>query len=363
MASDDIERLGANLVTRLEARNNKPSAIETVESHIRVHLRPYFQTKPVAEIDADEVERFVAALRRKGLAPKTIHNVMGTLHSIFELAQRKRIVLGNPCKLVDKPKVDRSEDIRFLTQPELEAVLRALEHVDDRVNRTTLRVRTLASEGVPIREIARRIDRSVPTVYYHLKKAETGRPSSWSVVERPLYLMAAMTGLRKGELLALRWRDVDWVAEKVRVRQSYVRGQFGVPKSKRSSRGVPLALRLATELEHLHQHTVWNADDDLVFAHPETGRPLDGSKLLARFKKACERAGVRPIRFHDLRHTFGTRLAAAGVPLKTLQEWFGHRDSKTTDIYADYQPSRQEAEWVQGAFATAESKPADVHDG
>ena len=103
-------------------------------------------------------------------------------------------------------------------------------------------------------------------------------------------------------------------------------------------------------------------DSDLVFAHPETGRPLDGSKLLKRFKKACEHAAVRPVRFHDLRHTFGTRVAAAGVPLKTLQEWFGHRDSKTTDIYADYQPSLQEAEWVERAFSPPmleDAAPAD----
>jgi integrase len=57
------------------------------------------------------------------------------------------------------------------------------------------------------------------------------------------------------------------------------------------------------------------------------------------------------VRFHDLRHTFGTRMAGAGVPLRTLQEWMGHRDFKTTLIYADYQPSAHEAELVQRAFA------------
>jgi len=59
---------------------------------------------------------------------------------------------------------------------------------------------------------------------------------------------------------------------------------------------------------------------------------------------------MREIRFHDLRHTFGTRMAAAGVPLRTLQEWMGHRDFKTTLIYADYQPSEREAELVERAF-------------
>ena len=56
------------------------------------------------------------------------------------------------------------------------------------------------------------------------------------------------------------------------------------------------------------------------------------------------------MRFHDLRHTFGTRMAAAGVPLRTLQEWMGHRDFTTTLVYADYQPSSQEAELVERAF-------------
>ncbi|MGI8903264.1 MAG: tyrosine-type recombinase/integrase [Solirubrobacteraceae bacterium] len=62
-------------------------------------------------------------------------------------------------------------------------------------------------------------------------------------VERVMYLTAAMTGMRQGELFALRWRDVDWTARRIRVRRNYVRGEFGTPKSKRSSRSVPLAPR------------------------------------------------------------------------------------------------------------------------
>jgi site-specific recombinase XerD len=66
---------------------------------------------------------------------------------------------------------------------------------------------------------------------------------------------------------------------------------------------------------------------------------------------------VRPVRFHDLRHTFGTRMAAAGVPMRTLQEWMGHRDFKTTLIYADYAPSEREADLVEAAFAGAGTNP------
>jgi integrase len=110
--------------------------------------------------------------------------------------------------------------------------------------------------------------------------------------------------------------------------------------------------QVARDLEPLFQASSYQDDEDLVFGHPHTGRPLDRSRTLKRFKAALARAGVREIRFHDLRHTFGTRMAAAGVPIRTLQEWMGHRDYKTTLIYADYAPAANEAALVNAAFAT-----------
>jgi integrase len=113
---------------------------------------------------------------------------------------------------------------------------------------------------------------------------------------------------------------------------------------------VRLVTRVAAALEHHFQGSAYQDDDDLVFAHPDTGKPLDRSKVRKRFVRVVCRAGLRKVRFHDLRHTFGTRMAAQGVPLRTLQEWLGHRDFKTTLIYADYQPSAQDAELAERAF-------------
>ena len=97
-----------------------------------------------------------------------------------------------------------------------------------------------------------------------------------------------------------------------------------------------MADRLVGELDAWSRRTNWTGELDLVFAHPHTGRPVDPNKVSKRFQQACRNADVPVIRFHDLRHTFATRMAAAGQPLRALQEFLGHADAKTTQIYAHY---------------------------
>ncbi|MDX6706149.1 MAG: integrase [Solirubrobacteraceae bacterium] len=138
-----------------------------------------------------------------------------------------------------------------------------------------------------------------------------------------------MTGLRKGELVALRWRDVDWPAGRIRVRQNYVRGAFGTPKSKRSTRSVPMVDEVAGVLERLFQSTAWQGDDDLVFAHPATGGVLPKANVTRRMRAALKSAGLNPDhRFHDLRHTFGTTMAAGDVPLGPCRNGSGIATSR-----------------------------------
>jgi integrase len=304
-----VAEVGVLLVEHRRAQGRKRATVEAYESMIRIHLSPFFVGRTLERIGRREIQAFIGHMRRSGSSPKTTRNALGILHSLFEYARREGWVQANPCTLVDKPRAGEGDpDIRFLEPEEIEALLR----------------------GVPDDDLGR--------------------------VERRMYLAATMTGMRQGELLALRWRDIDWPAQRVRIRRNYVRGEFGTPKSKRSSRSVPLADRLAGELDQLHQETAYRQDDDLVFAHPHAGRPIDRSRLLKRFKAALKRAEVRPVRFHDLRHTFGTRMAAQGVPMRALQEMLGHRDFKTTLIYADYAPSAREAEWVQAAFSATQDR-------
>ena len=299
-----MELAGKEFCQRLELKGRRKSHRLTVASDLRNHIAPFFAGKTLDRIRPEDIERYVAA-KRKSLAVKTIRNHVNTMHSIFDLGLRKGWCQVNPVKQADRPTVTETETrIQFLDQPELELLL-AAPYPDDAFGR----------------------------------------------IEPTLYLTAAMTGLRQGELIGLRWRDVDFGASRIRVVSPYVRGEFGDPKSIGSGRSVPMAERVADALGDLKQRTLYSRDRDLVFCHPETGKPLDRSKLVRRFKEALRHAEVHQITFHELRHTFGTRMAAAGTPMRTLQYWMGHADSKTTQIYAHYQPSDQEADAVDRAFA------------
>ena len=299
-----MERAGNEFCQRLELKGRRKSHRLTVASDLRNHIAPFFAGKTLDRIKPEDIERYVAA-KRQTLAVKTIRNHVNTMHSIFDLGLRKGWCQVNPVKQADRPTVKKTETrIQFLDQAELDRLL-AAPYPDDAFGR----------------------------------------------IEPTLYLTAAMTGLRQGELIGLRWRDVDFDARRIRVVSPYVRGEFGDPKSIGSGRSVPMAERVADALRDLRERTVYSRDRDLVFCHPETGKPLDRSKLARRFKEALRRADVHQITFHELRHTFGTRMAASGTPMRTLQYWMGHADSKTTQIYAHYQPSDQEADAVDRAFA------------
>jgi integrase len=358
-----VTEVGERLIQQLVTRGRKASTTVGYQSYLRVHVAPFFGEKPIANVTKEDVEEFIAACLDNDQAIKSTRNYLGFLHSVFDFALRKGWVAANPCKAVEKPEfANDDQDIRFLDQTELDALLTATAGPRSRRKAGTperaRRVRSLRDgQQMPWKAIAAELGvaESTAIYLYGLDLDEPGVADPLSEVERVLYLTAAMTGMRQGELLALRWMDVDWIAHRVRVRRNFVRGKFGTPKSKRSSRSIPLADDVARELELLFQRSSYQADEDLVFAHPHTGRPIDRSLLLKRFKAALKRAGVREIRFHDLRHTFGTRMAAAGVPMRSLQEWMGHRDFKTTLIYADYAPAANEAEIVNAAFARSAS--------
>lgn len=310
-------------INRLEAMGRQPKTIDAYRSYKREHLDPELGSRPVRSITAQDVDRLQQKLLRKmtprgvQVSPKSVLNWMSLLHAILNFSLKQGWVDANVAGAVDRPKIDIDEEIHFLNHAELEALLEVCP--DD----------------------------------------DAGR------LQRTLYLVATMTGLRQGELLGLRWRHIDWTASRVRVEKT----------KSRKLRSVPMSERAARELERHFQGSRFQDDDDLVFANPDTGKPLDRSRVLKRFK-ACLRKGeigrfeekkskdgkikvVPVLTFHDLRHTFGTTCAAAGIPLRTIMEWMGHKDIKTTMIYAHYSPSDQEAELIERAFKPKSITSAD----
>ncbi len=175
-----------------------------------------------------------------------------------------------------------------------------------------------------------------------------------------MFLTAAFTGLRMGELLALRWRDVDFSGNVIRVRASYYLGQLTTPKSGKV-RALPLAPAVAAALAALGQRQDWVGDDDLVFVG-STGSYLDGSALRRRYKAALAAGGLRPLRFHDLRHTFGTRMIAK-ADIRRVQEWMGHADVQTTMRYLHYAPREEDARLVAEAFEVEDAPAPNRESG
>jgi Phage integrase family len=182
--------------------------------------------------------------RRYGrpVGAKSVRNYIGYLSALLGFAQRKGWLPVNVARHIELPGKPESAEIRFL-EP--------------------LGVRALADAAVD---------------------------GAYREIDRAMYLTAAMTGLRQGELVALRWRDVDWAAGRIRVRQNYVLGEFGTPKSRRSTRSVPMADEVAGELDRLSRAAGESSGDALVFADPHTAGPLDKAAILRRFRRALKAA-------------------------------------------------------------------------
>lgn len=168
--------------------------------------------------------------------------------------------------------------------------------------------------------------------------------------DRAMVLAMAMAGLRPGEAVALRWQDVDLAGSTLRVVASRTMGVTGTPKSG-SGRSLPIPPEVARELASVGLRESLTGPTDLVFLG-KTAAHVDRDALRDRFYGAQDAVGISPRReLRQLRNTFGTVMAAAGVPLRTIQEWMGHENISTTERYASHMPRARDAELVSAAFA------------
>jgi integrase len=218
-------------------RRRKPSTLRGYRSALEAHLLPAFGSMPVEEVTTRAIETWAAALTG---SPRHKNKLLIEPHGILQRAKKLYGLPANAASEIEKFPVARSCDIDVFSPEEVWALVRAAESEQDGA----------------------------------------------------IFLTAAFTGLRMGELLALRWRDIDFAGRTIRVRASYYLGQTTTPKSGKV-RAVPMAPDIVSALAGLGQREHWVAEDDLVFVGV-LGDHLDGSALRRRYKEALHRAGATP---------------------------------------------------------------------
>ncbi len=261
--------------------NNKPSEVKSKRMILDLHLVPALGSLRLGEVGSGEIERYKAAKLRDGLSPKTINNHLIVLRRMLAVAEEWGLV-------------DRVPRVRWLKVPDSDFDFLTFEES---------RALVAASEA------------------------------EW----RTMIIVAAKAGLRQGELLALRWRDVDLAAGKIVVRHSVWSGIVGTTKGWRA-REIDLSPETVVALK-AHRHL----RGELVFCNGD-GSMLTKNQCRRPLYDASKRAGLRQIGWHVLRHTFASHLAMRGVPIKAVQELLGHRDITTTMRYSHLSPeSRRDA--------------------
>ena len=163
--------------------------------------------------------------------------------------------------------------------------------------------------------------------------------------------LAAYTGLRRGELIALQWDDIDFAARKITVSRAVSASTLSTPKSG-SYRDVPLSEQAAAALQRLRQREHFTTHEDLVLSN-RYGRRLNAPALTRRYNRARHACGLRPLRWHDLRHTFGSLLVAAGIDTVTVKAAMGHSRITTTERYLHARPATHSAAAFTAAFSSA----------
>jgi integrase len=272
-------------------RGLKRSTASAYKTIVDRHLIEAFGSLKVGEVTVDRIERQVAKWTRAGQSARTVNANLQCLGLIFRAARKRKLVASNPVELVDRPRERRAEQ-PVLSAAEIRAVDRAFLTLDE-------------------------------------DDASTARA---------LFLTAAETGLRRGELLGLKWSAVglaDPNGPMIQVRETWVRGAEDSPKSAAGRRAIPISPQLADVLFELRGATAYQGDDERCFPS-STGHVFDVHRYSDLFKQALRKAGIDPtgIRpFHGLRHSSLTLAASAGMDPYALQTRAGHSSQQTTARY------------------------------
>src|SRR6266511_1549665 len=214
----------------LPSRNLKPTTLENYRYMLNRHLLPHFGRHQLSEIEArpELIDAYTALKAQQELSAKTIRNHLLLLNLMFRRATMWRLIRTNPIASIDQPR---------LNEPEINVIT-----------------------GVEIARLA--------AAYDELAFAASKREREWWLLAKAVVFVALGTGLRRGELLGLRWSAVDLLEGKIEVREELVRGESSTPKSRASRRIVELGPRTRTLLEQQWQRATFRNDEDFAFCHP-----------------------------------------------------------------------------------------------
>lgn len=280
-----------------------------------------FGDRRIAEITTAEIDRFLRRLDREGLAARNVNAHRQALANVFEYATRKDTfaLATNPARAAEKRREDYSKPPETFTAQQVLALARA------------------AREG-----------RHVNGGRRWASKEEDVQQELANQQDAALYTVAGFSGLRQGELRALRWRHVRFEDRTIVVVAAL---SAGVDSSTKSGkwRAVPLTREAFVALDELSRREWFTGPDDFVFCGP-AGDPIDDSALRRRYRVARDAAGLPPLPFHHLRHTFAT-LAIRGLDPATVQSLLGHSKITTTERYLHARPLNELAERMDAIFA------------
>jgi integrase len=268
-----------------------------------------FDSLPLSDLSAFAVERWRTARLKAGAKPATVNRDLAAIRSALTKAIEWKLITLHPLATVKAARVDKIGHVRFLSSAEEKRLRAALEARDER--RRVARMK--ANEW--------RREREYP------EWPEYGRYTDHLT---PLVLLAKNTGCRRGELLQLRWRDIDLKSARLTIR--------GDGAKSGTTRVVALNVEAVSVLKAWQPRP---ADADAFVFQNAEGDSLGGIKTA--FLKLLQDAKIVGFRFHDLRHDFASKLVQAGVDLNTVRELLGHADLKMTLRYAHLAPEHQAA--------------------
>jgi integrase len=284
--------------------NLKPSTLARYKDIIERLLIPAWGSLYLAHLTAAHIHKYIAE-RMKTVSAKTVSNEVGLIKEMLKHGCEMEYVKNDPSEHVKRPRTERAR-IEVLSPPEIERLL-------SKINRK-----------------------------YRLA-----------------FLTCVLTGLRAGELWALRWSDIDWNALQITVNQSLWRGQFQTPKSRSSFRKVDIPEQLAHELKKWRLISPQN-NLDLIFC-TRNGTPVCHDNVVKRyFNPALKRAGLGHVSFHSLRHTNASIRIAAGQNIKYTQHQLGHSSIKITldtygHLFVDPEFNRRQVRLLEESLGTARS--------